>query len=632
MGVSNVFLQAKECARHHIRYHSSGVTFKLSRYGYLKRAFCSVSKLSSQYSAQETQEATKRRTIPNDGYTLQDFLATSHFRQVGVASASGKLQKVNSVVKVGWKGHLGDISSTPYEELGARHKIYMETYGCQMNVADTELVQSILLKAGFQLTSAVEDASIILLNTCAVRDKAERKIWHRLTDLKQKAAQDGKRQVVGVLGCMAERLKERLLEGEPRLANIVVGPDSYRDLPYLLAAVSSGQDDATAYNVQLSVDETYADISSVQLGKQGVSAFVSIMRGCDNFCTFCVVPFTRGKERSRPVDSIISQVQQLSDIGVKEVVLLGQNVNSYNDISSGVTDSHMVYSPGFSSVYKPKRKGVSFAELLRRVCEVNPNMRMRFTSPHPKDFPEELLDLYIEYPNLCRHIHLPVQSGSTNILKKMRRGYSKETYLCLVDHIRDKIPNVSFSSDFIVGFCGETESDHQETLDLLTQVKFTQAFTFAYSERDNTFAAKHFVDDVPPEVKSRRLQELIQLFRQTAKNESIRREMNSLMLVLVNEMEIKDGQEFWVGRTENHKKCFLPNRQIYSCIHDALCRTRSHLVSIQKGDYVVVRVYEPGVQRLYAHPIARSSNKEFRKIEESNVMQQRILNSSFEAS
>ncbi|EME32814.1 bifunctional enzyme involved in thiolation and methylation of tRNA [Galdieria sulphuraria] len=538
---SHILLQAKGDIRYRIRYNSFGACSELSAYSFGRRPLCSVSKQTGEKSIQNA----KRRILPNDGYTLQDFVAASQVRQVGIASASGELRKVQSKVKIGWKGHLGDVRSTPYEELGTCDKVYMETYGCQMNVSDTDVVQEILSKAGFELTASLNDATIVLLNTCAIRDKAERKIWHRLDALRQKQTEETKKRIVGVLGCMAERLKEKLLEGEPRLADIVVGPDSYRDLPYLLAAVSSGENDAAAYNVQLSMDETYADISPVRLNEQGISAFISVMRGCDNFCTFCVVPYTRGKERSRPVDTIVSHVQRLSDNGFKEVVLLGQNVNSYNDISSGKTDSHIVYSSGFSSVYKPKKKGISFAELIRRVCEVNPNMRVRFTSPHPKDFPEELLDLYNEYPNLCRHIHLPVQSGSSNILKKMRRGYTKETYLALVNHIKERIPNVSFSSDLIVGFCGETEFDHQETLDLLTKVKYSQAFTFAYSERSNTFAARHLVDDVPADTKGRRLQEVIQLFREIADRESIQHEMNSLKLVLVNEMEMKDDQEYW---------------------------------------------------------------------------------------
>ncbi|GJQ09078.1 hypothetical protein GpartN1_g869.t1 [Galdieria partita] len=609
--LSHVFLQTKGNTRYSITCFDT--TCKALKNVFGVRPLCSVSKPSGK----ELPRSVNRRTIPNDGYTLQDFVATSHVRQVGVASASGELQKVHSKIKVGWKGHLGNISSIPYEKLGTLDKVYVETYGCQMNVSDTDIIQEILVNAGFELTTTLNDATIVLFNTCAVRDKAERKIWHRLDALKRKQSSGTKKQVVGVLGCMAERLKEKLLEGEPRLADIVVGPDSYRDLPYLLATVSSGQNDAAAYNVQLSMDETYADVSPVRFNGQGISAFVSVMRGCDNFCTFCVVPFTRGKERSRPVDSILSQVQRLSDNGFKEVVLLGQNVNSYNDISLGETDSHIAYSSGFSSVYKPKRKGISFAELIRRVCQVNPNMRIRFTSPHPKDFPEELLDLYNEYPNLCRHIHLPVQSGSSSILKKMRRGYTKEAYLSLVNHIKEKIPNVSFSSDFIVGFCGETELDHRETLDLMMQVKYSQAFTFAYSERSNTFAAKHLVDDVPADIKGRRLQEVIQLFRQIAENESIKYEMNSLKLVLVNEKETKDGKEYWVGRAENNKKCFISNKRIYSCIQDALSKTTSDLVSIEKGDYIVVRVCQPGVQRLYTQPIARSSIQEFRKIQEN---------------
>eukprot|EP00871_Galdieria_phlegrea_P003467 jgi/Galph1/4120/GphlegSOOS_G2756.1 len=541
----------------------------------------------------------KRPSIPADGLTLEHFIAKSYPQVVQVGSATGDLKPVKAVVKYGSRGHIGDINNIPYEKLGVDQKVYLETFGCQMNVSDSEIIRSLLEDAGFSFVSSEKEATIVLLNTCAIREKAERKIWHRLIDLKQSYANEcgtNPYRVVGVLGCMAERLKEKLLDGDKRLVNIVAGPDSYRDLPYLLAAVSLGENDAAAFNVQLSMEETYADISPVNVDHQGISAFVSVMRGCDNFCSFCVVPYTRGRERSRPMETVISHVKRLSDNGYKEVVLLGQNVNSYNDTATLQTDTIMTYSPGFRTVYKPKKKGISFAELLRRVCEVNPDMR---------------------YPNLCRQIHLPAQSGSSNVLKKMRRGYTRETYLSLVQQIKQHVRGVSLSSDFIAGFCGETEEDHRETLDLIKEVKYKQAFTFAYSKRSNTFASKHLVDDVPAEVKSRRLQELIKTFRQVSEEQSCLSEVNTCKLVLVNGKEkASDGKEYWTGRSEDNKKCFIPVRHIYSSIQDLNSNNASSLVPIQVGDYVMVSVTDPGIQRLYTIPLARTTISEFRRLEE----------------
>ncbi|XP_040544192.1 mitochondrial tRNA methylthiotransferase CDK5RAP1 isoform X3 [Gallus gallus] len=363
-------------------------------------------------------------------------------------------------------------------------KVYLETYGCQMNVNDTEIAWAILQKSGYTRTKEADEADVILLVTCSVRDKAEQTIWNRLQHLKALKARRHQACLplrIGILGCMAERLKEEILHRE-KLVDIVAGPDAYRDLPRLLAMAESGQQ---AANVLLSLDETYADILPVQTSAGGKTAFVSIMRGCDNMCSYCIVPFTRGRERSRPIASILQEVKMLSDQGVKEVTLLGQNVNSFRDMSEVQFQSAAapVLSRGFSTVYKTKPGGLRFAHLLDQVSRIDPEMRIRFTSPHPKDFPDEVLQLIQERHNICKQLHLPAQSGSTRVLEAMRRGYTREAYLELVQHVRNTIPGVSLSSDFIAGFCGETEEDHQQTVSLLREVRYSIGFLFAYSMR-----------------------------------------------------------------------------------------------------------------------------------------------------
>ncbi|KAJ1848189.1 hypothetical protein LPJ73_004043, partial [Coemansia sp. RSA 2703] len=363
---------------------------------------------------------------------------------------------------------------------GEGRKYYVEVYGCQMNVSDTEILMSVLNKAGYQRTMVLEDADVIFLMTCAIREKAEDRIWSRLAflkSLKTKARPD-RAPLVGVLGCMAERLKERLLESD-RLVDVVCGPDAYRSLPRLLSLRAMSADGVA--NVMLSADETYADITPVRLDENRISVHLSVMRGCNNMCSFCIVPFTRGTERSRDIDSIVSEVRRLSQQGVREVTLLGQNVNSYRDTSPSTAFGDSAaggseLSRGFSTIYKRKDGGRRFAELLHRVAQVDPEMRVRFTSPHPKDFPDELLQVIRDSPNVCRTIHLPLQSGSTTCLQRMRRGYSRDAFLELVHHIRSVIPDVALTTDVIAGFCGETEDEHRDTVDMMRTVGFDNAF------------------------------------------------------------------------------------------------------------------------------------------------------------
>uniref|UniRef100_A0A670Z677 Mitochondrial tRNA methylthiotransferase CDK5RAP1 n=1 Tax=Pseudonaja textilis TaxID=8673 RepID=A0A670Z677_PSETE len=405
----------------------------------------------------------------------------------------------------------------PTSLAGSPKKVYLETYGCQMNVSDTETAWAILQRSGYQRTSNLEEADVVLLVTCSVREKAEQTVWNRLRvfkTLKTKRQRSRGSLRIGILGCMAERLKEKILE-EEKLVDIVAGPDAYRDLPRLLTVAESGQQ---AANVLLSLDETYADILPVHLNPGATTAFVSIMRGCDNMCSYCIVPFTRGRERSRPLASILQEVQMLSDQGVKEVTLLGQNVNSYRDNSE--VQFHSLASPelrqGFRTVYKAKKGGLRFAELLDRVAAVDPEMRIRFTSPHPKDFPDEVGQVMRERHNICKQVHLPAQSGSSRVLEAMNRGYTRESYLELVYHLRNYLPDATLTSDFIAGFCGETEADHLQTLSLLREVSYHFAYIFAYSQRQKTRAFHRLPDDVPPEVKHRRLEELNTVFREEA--------------------------------------------------------------------------------------------------------------------
>jgi tRNA A37 methylthiotransferase MiaB len=522
-----------------------------------------------------------------------------------------------------------------------------------MNVSDSEIVASVLNANDYDLTDTHEDADAILVNTCAIRDGAEAKIWARLRQLKavkrdreiewKRASRKGESDarpapVVGILGCMGERLKEKLLEADG-LADLVAGPDAYRDLPRLIDAArgDDGGDLGAAINTQLSLEETYADIAPVRRPNAGPSAFVSIMRGCNNMCAFCIVPFTRGRERSRPVGSILNEIRRLSDEGVKEVTLLGQNVNSFADMSMssgsdssgdvgstiGITGNQgnhgsdpfeRYYAPGFSSVYKPKRDGaVRFAELLDAVADVDPEMRVRFTSPHPKDFPDEVLRVIAERPNVTKQLHMPAQSGSSSVLERMRRGYTREAYLDLVARARRDIPGVALSSDFISGFCGETEEEHADTVSLMHLVGYEKAFMFAYSMREKTAAARHLNDDVPEHVKKRRLAEVIDAQRKGAEAANAL-EVGRVHCVLV-EGRSKRSDERMSGRTCTNKRVIVDGVDTtaeYDVTHGS--QHGSPTVTMNSGDYVAVRIDRAGANTLYGTPLGRTELGRFHRI------------------
>ena len=405
-------------------------------------------------------------------------------------------------------------------------KLYIETYGCQMNVADSEVVASVMKMAGYETTDSLDDATAVFLNTCSVRDNAEQKIIHRLEALNA-LRRKGRKLIIGVLGCMAERVKEQLLTDYG--ADLVAGPDAYLSLPDLVAQAELGQ---KAINIELSTTETYRDIIPQRLCGPQISGFVSIMRGCNNFCHYCIVPYTRGRERSRDVESILAEVRDLAARGYKEVTLLGQNVNSYQGRQNGTEE-------------------VDFAALLRLVARAVPEMRIRFSTSHPKDMGDETLRVIAEEPNVCRHIHLPVQSGSNRILKLMNRKYTREWYLERVAAIRRIVPDCGLSTDIFAGYCSETEDDHALSLSLMRECGYDSAFMFKYSERPGTYAAQHLADDVPEEVKVRRLEELIALQNELSA-ESNRRCIGHTYEVLI-EGTSKRSREQLFGRTEQNK-------------------------------------------------------------------------------
>lgn len=465
-----------------------------------------------------------------------------------------------------------------------------------MNVNDTEIVWSILKKFGYTRTDSVNDADVCLLMTCAVRESAETKIWNKLQHLTAMKAKRSKKKgplQIGLLGCMAERLKTKVLE-EERSVDIVCGPDAYKDLPRLLALTRDGQN--SAVNVLLSLEETYADTMPVRLNENSVTAYVSIMRGCDNMCTYCIVPFTRGRERSRPIPSIENEVEQLAEQGVKEITLLGQNVNSYRDLTAP-TYSPATIAKGFQTVYKPKEGGARFAELLSRVAEAAPDVRIRFTSPHPKDFPDDVLKTIKYYPNICKSLHLPAQSGSNTVLERMRRGYTRETYLELVRHVREIIPNVTLSSDFICGFCGETEQEFDETISLINEVKYNVAYLFQYSMREKTTAHRRFDDDVPKAIKAERLGRMIEAFR------SVALELNKKMigneeLILIEGVSKRSSTELY-GRTDGNVKVIIPITDLLDTTAGFKAVTRP----VQPGDFVLVKINWANSQVLRGEPL-----------------------------
>ncbi|KNE72309.1 tRNA-I(6)A37 thiotransferase enzyme MiaB [Allomyces macrogynus ATCC 38327] len=500
---------------------------------------------------------------------------------------------------------LTTIDRVPYlgKPDGRASKFYVEVYGCQMNTNDTEILNAILHQSGFQRTTALDDADIVFLMTCAIRDGAEQKIWARLDQLKAMRTKQGLSLKVGVLGCMAERLRDKLLD-QDKLVDVVCGPDAYRSLPYLLALADENHQVA---NVMLSADETYADIMPLRLDPSQISAHLSIMRGCNNMCAFCIVPFTRGTERSRPIQSIVDEVRKLSEQGIREVTLLGQNVNSYRDTTA--TDALGLgadLAPGFSTIYKRKDGGLRFAELIDRVAAVDPELRIRFTSPHPKDFPDDLLHVIRAHPNICNQLHLPAQSGSTTMLQRMRRGYSRDAFLSLVDRARELIPNVALSTDIIAGFCGETEAEHQDTVSLMREVAFDQAFMFAYSMREKTYAHRHLEDNVPADVKSRRLAEIIATHYDAAKSKHQRLFVGTRQLVLVDgkaRRNTKDGREQYAGRAES-------NLKVHFTLPDDV--VGESLV----GKYVAVEVHTASGASLSGEFRAVSSIREFYVVSE----------------
>lgn len=447
----------------------------------------------------------------------------------------------------------GKATIIPVSE-GNGRKLYIESYGCQMNFSDSEIVASIMAKEGFTTTKNVEDADVVLLNTCSIRDKAEQRIRNRLVHFKKRKRQQ-RNLVIGVLGCMAERVKEKLLD-EEKLVDLVVGPDAYRDLPNLVEQVDSGQ---KAVNVLLSREETYADVEPIRLSSNGVTAFISIMRGCDNMCSFCVVPFTRGRERSRNPESIVSEARQAFKSGIREVTLLGQNVDSYK---WNITNK--------GEIKDASKPTMDFAQLLEKVAQVDPDLRVRFSTSHPKDMTDDVLHIIAKYDNICKYVHLPVQSGSSSMLKRMNRGYDREKYLERMAAIKRIMPDCAISTDVIAGFCGETEDEHQETLSLMKQVRYDMAYMFKYSERPRTLAERKFEDDIPEEVKSRRLQEVIDLQMQHAAERSAGH-VGKVQRVLIEGVSKKSTEEFF-GRNDQNSIVVFPKG-----IH-------------KKGDYVNVRI------------------------------------------
>ena len=418
----------------------------------------------------------------------------------------------------------------------ADKKVYIESYGCQMNFSDSEIVASILQDIGYTTTKNLKSANLILINTCSIREKAEQTVRKRLDVFRAKKNKHAK---IGILGCMAERLKSKFLE-EEKLVDLVVGPDAYRDLPNLLKEVSGGR---KAINVILSKEETYADLSPVRLDKNGITSFVSIMRGCDNMCSFCVVPFTRGRERSREPKTIVNEIKELEHNGYKEVTLLGQNVDSYLWTGGGLKKNFRKLSP------VEKEKSTNFAQLLELVA-LNTSMRIRFSTSHPKDMTDEVLHTMAKYKNICKYIHLPVQSGSSKVLKLMNRGYDREWYLKRIQAIKKIIPECGISMDIITGFCQETEGDHQETLSLMKKVRYDFGYMFKYSERPNTLAERKYEDNVPELIKSRRLSEIITL-QQKHSLEQNKKYIGKICEVLVEGFSKKSDEDLFGRTTQN---------------------------------------------------------------------------------
>ena len=443
----------------------------------------------------------------------------------------------------------GDAASA-IEAVGVKRHFYIESYGCQMNFSDSEIVASILAGEGFGATRNWEEADLILLNTCSIREKAEQTVRKRLSEFR-KLKQQRPSTLVGVLGCMAERLKSKFLE-EEKLVDLVVGPDAYRTLPQLISEADGGQ---KAVNVLLSREETYADIAPVRLNSNGITAFVSIMRGCNNMCSFCVVPFTRGRERSRDNVSIVAECRSLFEGGYREVTLLGQNVDSYYFTADGA-------------------EPVNFARLLEQVALISPELRVRFSTSHPKDITDDVLHTMAKYENICKYIHLPLQSGSTRVLQLMNRTYTREWYAAKVARIKEIMPDCALSSDVIAGFCTETEEDHQDTLSMMEYARYEMSYMFFYSERPGTLAQRRYKDDIPEEVKKRRLTEIVNLQNRLSL-ESNQRDIGKTFTVLI-EATSKRSENDWMGRNSQNKVIVFPKGD--------------H--GLKPGNYVQVRVQE----------------------------------------
>lgn len=495
-------------------------------------------------------------------------------------------------------------------EILPRGRIYHETYGCQMNINDMEIVLSIMKKAGYnEVVEVPESAEVIFINTCAIRDNAEQKVWQRLnyfwflkrqwkSNVSIGRADSLHPPKVVVLGCMAERLKDKILDAD-KMVDVVCGPDAYRDLPRLLEEVDYGQ---KGINTLLSLEETYADISPVRISKNSVTAFVSIMRGCNNMCSFCIVPFTRGRERSRPVESIVREVAELWKEGVKEVMLLGQNVNSYNDASGFDKEvepgANWKLSEGFSSKCKVKKMGLRFSDLLDRLSTEFPEMRFRYTSPHPKDFPDELLYLMRDRYNVCKSIHLPAQTGSSTVLERMRRGYTREAYLDLVQKIRRIVPDVGITSDFICGFCGETEEEYADTISLVKAVGYDMAYMFAYSMREKTHAHRNYVDDVPDNIKQRRLAEMIEVFREST-GQCYDSQIGTVQLVLVEGPNKRAPDTELIGKTDRGHRVSFKNTPVPHWDDDVGGNQNPRV-----GDFVEVRILTSTRASLFGEALA----------------------------
>ena len=456
-------------------------------------------------------------------------------------------------------------------------KLYIESYGCQMNFSDSEIVASILANQGYNTTQNLEDADLVLVNTCSIRDKAEQTVRKRLEKYNAVKRINPKMKV-GVLGCMAERLKEKFLD-EEKIVDMVVGPDAYKDLPNLLKEVEEGQD---AVNVILSKDETYGDVSPVRLNTNGINALVSITRGCDNMCTFCVVPFTRGRERSRDPRSILSEVNDLATKGYKEITLLGQNVDSY-----------LWYGGGLKKQFKnasemQKATATSFSSLLALVAEAQPKMRIRFSTSNPQDMTEDVLHTMAKYPNICNYIHLPFQSGSTRILKEMNRQHTREEYMQLIDRILEIIPGCGISQDIITGFPTETEEEHQDTISLMEYVKFYFGYMFKYSERPGTMAARKLEDDIPEEVKKRRLTEIVDAQRHHSAFRT--REFLGKTVEVLIERESKKSNAHWSGRNPQSLVVVFPKKHY------------------QAGDFAMVKITDCTSATLIGEAVDYSEN------------------------